>query len=254
MREMDKFVDYCARADPEFSRRVIGADEHDILQVETAAGQSLAPEHRAFLTRMGRTPPNCFGEFLRDVEFGVEATLRFYADPPVPAPSDAFYVWTLDIYNEMFLSSAVRDGARPLVLFSWSVDAETGKFTSESRSEHVVANSLLQYFYQEAVLRIRAPSLPHYAQFGARRETQSMDKTEHQEHVTHFKSVAEKLGFQPVPYVDTAPIFYERADAVLLFFPEKLARDSIYLHAQESREFAKLCEVVSDNLEVSRWS
>jgi hypothetical protein len=253
-QEMNKLIDYCARFDPELSRKIIGAEERDILRVEEAIRQPLAPEHRAFLSRMGRTPPNSLGEFLKDVEFGVDATLRFYADPPVPPPSDALYVWTLGVDCEMFLGLNVRDGSRPLVMFSWPVDPETGKYTSESRVEHVVASSLLQYLYQEAVLRIRAPSLPHHAEFRARRETQSMDEAVHRERITRFKSVADKLGFRPVPYVDRKPVFYERADAVLMLFTEEVARDSIYVHAQKRREFAQLCEIVDDNLEVDRWS
>ncbi|MCP3143641.1 hypothetical protein [Pyxidicoccus xibeiensis] len=253
-REMDGVIEYCTRFAPEFSRTIVGADAGDILRIEEVVGRPLTPEHRAFLSRMGRTSPDSLGEFLKSVEFGVEATLRFYANPPVPVPPDALYMWTLDFDSEMFLRDAERNGARPLVMYSWPVAPETGEFTGESRLEHVIADSLLQYLYQEAVLRVRTANLEHHAEFREKAPEMAVDEASIRQFRSRFKSVAEKLGFQQVPHVDGKQVFYDRADAALMLFSAEVARDSIHVYAQDGREFAKLCSLVDDNLEVDRWS
>ncbi|WP_163864306.1 hypothetical protein [Myxococcus eversor] len=253
---MDELIRYCDQYAQGFSRKLVGANEHDIARVEEKVGRPLAPEHRAFLSRMGRTPTDNLGEFLKSVEFGVEAIVRFYSEPPVPVPPDATYVWTLDFDNEMFLRLQEEAGAHPLIAYSWSVDSETGRFTNDARQEHMIARSLFQYLYREAVLRIRVATMGHHAEFRARSPGEGLGEGDAARNArrSRFRTVSGNLGCHPVPYVEGKQVFFERPGAVLMLFTEEVASDSIHVHADDSREFARLCAIVDDHLDVERWS
>lgn len=252
-KEMEDFVDYCNQFDPTFKQKIIGASDKDIDQIEQLSKLPLPAEYRAFLATMGRTPLDSLGNFFKDIIYGIEAVQEFYHDPPVPVPYDAVYLWTLDYDSEMFLPIGEReDEKRPVWQFGWPVDPDSGKFIPQDRDTYIIADCLLQFLYKESFLKIRGPLLGYKSVLEENVRIQKPDEHYTRQRRQQFQSIAKQLGFKPVPYMDNDLIFYDRTDAALELFSAEIAADKVYVDANDERELARLCEILSDNLDMRR--
>ena len=249
---IDELIAYCARYAQGFADALLGATDAEIADLATLARQPLAPEHAAFLARFGRTPPGSLDPFLDKTEFGVAAAEQFYADPPVPVPDDAVYLWTLDFDLEMFLPVAAA--ARPVLLFHWPVDPETGRSLPQDRTATTIADLLLQYLYKEAFLRLRRPALAYHAELRPADRLDPPDPGVGAQRQRDFRQIAERLGFAKVPYMDGALAFYDRDDAALALYPDQRGPGTIYADADSELELLRVCEILSDNLGLARWT
>jgi hypothetical protein len=233
----------------------MGASEEEINRIADLARLPLPPEYQSFLVRMGRTPPSSLGQFFEDVSYGIEAVVQFYLNPPVPIPSDAVYLWTVDVDSHMFLGTHERgDEQRPILYFTWFFDLDTNTFTDRERLVTVIADSLLQYLYQEAFLRIRVPLLAYHAELRENVRTRKPDEHYTQQRRIQFQAVAERSGFEPVPFMNSDVVFYNRADAALMLYSNQVAEDHVHVSADDERECARLCEILSDNLDLRSLS
>ncbi len=248
-KALDDFVNYCGRLDPTFPGRISGASGADIELIENMAKMHAPPEYRRFLEYMGRTAPGSLGRFLANIDFGIEAVRAFYLDPPIPIPSDAIYLWTLDADVEMFLdTTAKRGGQRPVLHFTWAADPGTGKFIGRDRRDNVISSSLLRFLYKEAFIEIRNRILPYHAELREHVGTPKPNESYTNQRREQFRSLAERLGCTAVPHIDNDLAFYDRSDASLMLFSHDYAADAVYAAADDQRELARLCDITSDNL------
>ena len=248
-RAVDDFVDACARYEDGFAEKLVPASDDDLRRLEALVPAPLPPEYRAFLKRMGRTPAGTLGGFLKDTEFGIEASEAFYQNPPVPVPADAVYVWTVHVDAPMFLPFAKRGDSRPLLLFSWPVDPDTGAFIPTSPVETVISTSLLEYLYKQAFTWLRVPHFEIHSElqepFVEQKESGKALQSRRA-----FETLALRLGFRPVPFVIGDVAIFERPDAALRLYSATVAPDLMYVDADDALEHARLCEIVSDTLGV----
>jgi len=253
--EMDRFVDYCEKLAPGFATRIQGASAAVLERLAEFANLKLPSEYSAFLRRMGATPPGSLEPFLADVHWGVEAVQEFYQAPPIPVPRDAVYLSTLNVDFEMFLMLEGDDGGHPVVNFSWPVDEETGKFLGHERLVNPVASSLFQLLYKEAFLRQRNPRLAHHVELQERLETSHKQAPNYRAvRRREFQKLAERLGFRPVPYMETDDLlFYDRPDASLMLYANEVAADGVYVGAADAREMGRLRELFCDHLDLLIW-
>lgn len=247
-QELEKFVNYYSSYMPSFSQQLVGATEEDIALVEELFGVQLPIEYRAFLLIMGRTR-NRLGGFLKDMEYGIEAIKLFYNDTTFPVPDDAVYICTRDPDVDYFLAlGGQQNEKRPVLLYTWKYDLDTDEFTKPGEST-VIADCLLQYLHYEAFLNIRRPLLKFRSVL---KEITSDKKSglSKNDRRNQFQIIADRLNFQPVPFLDGKQVFFNRFDAAMALYSAKYAADSVYVYADDKREQARLSEILIDHLDL----
>jgi hypothetical protein len=251
---LDDFVAFSNRYDPEFARTIAGASPQEISRVEGLAGVALPPEYRAFLEKMGNTKPQALGEFLQYCSYGIEAIENFYSTPNLRPPGNAAFLWTYDVdsaYDIFIRTGGEERLPRFLVQCAWALDPETNELLDVEPDQSMLGSTLPEYLYRDAFLHIRDPLLPHGAQV---REPSAAEVSEerHMRRRSAFRTIAARLDFQPVPFMENDLIFYDRPDASLKLYAQ-LGADVIYVQAEDLREAARICEILSDSLEMVVW-
>jgi hypothetical protein len=252
--ELAGFVRFCGNYNPEFEQSISGAQPQEIERAEALAGVAFPPEYRAFLQRMGTTKPHALGAFLQYCTYGIEAIEQFYHIPGIRPLRDAAYLWTYEFdtpYDIFIRTGGEEQDPRPLVQGAWSVDPETGAFLDVEPGEIPLGSSLPESLYKEAFLHIRDPLLPHSAEL---REPGAKEASEqrHLQRRTDFQTIADRLGFKPVPFMNRNLLFYDRPDASLKLYAQ-LRADVIYVRADVAREAFRISEILSDSLEMVIW-
>jgi hypothetical protein len=251
---LSEFVTYCGRFDATFPSTISGASEADVDRAEAAAGIPLPPEYRAFLFAMGNTPPNQLGGFFANLAFGIEAVEAFYLEPPVPIPADAVYLCTLNEDVEMFLDvNGEVAYHRPVLHFEWPVEPTTGQFLSSPRTQSVVAESLLNFLYRNVFLSMRNPLLLHRTELRERVRALKPNPQSREQRREKFRVLAERLGYVPVPHVNSGPLCYDRDNASLVLFSEEYAADIVEVRSDDERDLARTADILSDNLDFDVW-
>ncbi len=251
--DIENFVTYCGRFAPAFPDAIVGASETDIENTQALAEIVFPPELKAFLSRMGRTPEDALNPFFANMLYGIEALHAFYAEPPIPVPTDAIYLCTLNEDSESFLEVVGQSGSRRVLHFEWPVDSATGEFLDYGRTEHSMAASLLHFLYENAFISLRNRLLPYRAELREQVEIAKPNEVQNQQRREEFRAIVEQLGFSPVTYIDRNPLAYDRGDTSLLLYSEEYAADIVKVRSQDEKELAHLCEILSDNLDMNIW-
>jgi len=251
---LDDFVAFCSQYYPVIRPTIVGASVEEVEDLEEMIGIPLPPEYGAFLRTMGNTSPHTLGKFLQYSTFGVRAVKDFYGIPGIRAPRDAVYLWTYEVdtpYDIFIRTGGGECDGRPLVQCGWSVDPDSGALLDEEPDEVLLGGSLLQFLYEDAFLSLRDPLLPYVAEL---REptTTAVSEERHLGLIAAFRTVAERLDFKLVAFMNGAHVFYNRPDASLKLYAQPSA-DVIYGRARDERELARICEILSDSLDVVRW-
>lgn len=245
-----QFLEDCARYDPDFPSRSHGASLEDLRRVESIARVPIPLELRELWLALGASEVSA--PFLSGFTWGVAATLEFYAERPVPPVQDGVHFGSFpESEVHFYIPIAGEDWKRPVLQFSWGLDEETGAWVEASRSQTVIAPSLLSYAYEKAFISLRVPRLPFWkdlhgpATFGESSDCRATESEPMQSRLAKVEQLALRLGFQPVPH---APGFYDRPDAAMLFSPEPYAHDSLTIFATDEREMVRLAETVAPAL------
>ncbi len=190
------------------------------------------------------------GPFPRDLAWGIEATLDFYATRPVPPPKDAVHLASvLDAETHFFLPIEGEPWKRPVLLLTWGFDETTGAWVESARQKTVMAPSLLSYLYERAFLTLRVPKLPHEQVLHGEAPPGPKSEAQRRTQRQALETFVQKLRFHPVPHVDDRAVFYDRPEGALLFYPSVHAHDALYVFAADARERTLLAELVCDNLD-----
>ena len=131
------------------------------------------------------------------------------------------------------------------------MDPDSGALLDEEPDEVLLGGSLLQFLYENTFLSLRDPLLPYVTEL---REptTTAVSEEHHLSLIAAFRTVAERLDFKPVAFMNGAHVFYNRPDASLKLYAQPSA-NVIYGRARDERELARICEILSDSLDVVRW-
>jgi hypothetical protein len=248
-KEMKDFVSYFAQFDSTFPDRLVPATSEDIQNLQALAKARFPVEYHVFLSRMGKTPMHAFGPMFEGTSIGLDGSMEFYRDPPVPIPDDLVHLTTLDESCEFFLdASESTSGERSVLLLQWAVNEDTGEYIKKSSSRFVIARNLLQYLYKEAFLKLRYDSLPFQATIREMRETvETKPDADHQSaQKKKFMEIATHLGFDAVPTMDGDGdlVFFNRSDAAILLYSQEVAADSVEVAAEQR----KICVQLSNEL------
>lgn len=253
-RSFEDFVAYFSRYYPALRQSIVGASEEQVQDLQQRVGIPFPPEYGAFLLTMGNTPPRSLGTFLEYSTYGIQVVKDFYGTPGLRFPPDAVYLWTyeFDTPFDIFIRTGGEEcDIRPLVQGAWAVDPDSEEVLDQEPSLIWLGQSLPQYLYKEGFRGFRDPLLPHYAEL---REPATAEGSpeRHVRLVAGFRTIAARLGFQPVPFMNQDLVYYDRPDATLKLYGQ-VAADVIYARAADERELARLCEILGDALDMVRW-
>lgn len=247
-------VDYCERCAPGFAqalRPTLPADVDDVIRL---TGVGVPAEYRAYLLAFGRAVPSALAPFMTDFHFGCDATEDFYRDPPVPVPDDAAFLWSIEGGSEMFLGVAGEwADDHPVLSFSWGMDEATGEYLPGERMPFVVSGSLIAFLYGQAYSRLRQLGLPHRQRLRQNMASGERTAADAVERGRRFVAVIERLGFEPLPFLDPDVLMYDRSDAAVSMVVSESAEDSFYVAATEARETSLITEILCDNLGARRF-
>jgi hypothetical protein len=251
---IDELVSFCDQYYLTFRQSIRAASAEEIKELEDMVGLSFPPEYDAFLRAMGNTPPESLGDFLKYSTYGIQTVKDLLATPGIRLPRDAVYLWTFEVdapYDIFIRIGGGERDLRPLVQIGWPVDEESGSLRSEEPDEIVLGGSLPQALYKDAFLSLRDPLLPHGAELRERWGTEiSADR--HARRRAEFQAIATRLGFEAVPFMNDDLVFYNRPNISLKLYGQ-VGADVIYVRADDERELARTCEILSDNLDVVMW-
>lgn len=249
---MDGFVRHFQRHADWLQNVLVGAAPHRIEQVERQVGRPLPPEYRAFLARMGETPPGALDPFLADTVFGIRALQAMYSQPGFRAPDDAVFLWTYehDAPYDIFLDTrgGERD-ARGFFQAGWSVDEATGALLPEPPELMPAGGPLMRALWTDAFLKLRDPLLGPSVQLCDGAAADASDEGQSRLR-TGFLALAAQLGFSAVPFVDGDLVFFDRRDASLKLYAQPGA-NVLHVRAADERELGRLSEVLADGLGLS---
>jgi hypothetical protein len=243
---IDAWVRYFSADVEWFADALVPADEADVRRLEMRAGSRFPAELRAFLRRMGRTPPGTLGRFMAHISYGVDAVAEYYAEPTSPTPPGAVYLWTLDGWCELYLDTT-QGLPYPVVSYEWGFDDEGVKISGTHHAcIYFDCRSLLQFLYHDAFRFLRVDALPHRSVL---RSSEAPANRSFAARTARVRDIATKLGFSPVPHVPGELAYFNRKDAALMFYPSK-AKDDIHVAAASEREVGGLREILADNLDM----
>ncbi|MGE3294512.1 MAG: hypothetical protein AB7I59_17720 [Geminicoccaceae bacterium] len=242
---------YGARFDSDLLQAIVGATPDDVRIVASTWRLSLPADYEAFLLAMGRTPLGSLGSFMEHLIFGVDAINAFYLEPPVPVPGDAVYLWTFQEDSPFYHFLPVTEpetAACPVVELNWRYDPDTDRYVEADRRSLRVADSLLQYLWEEAFRKLRRPALPLSVTLREREHDWKPDEERLGARLAHFHDIARHLGFAPLPFSRPRPSLYDRDDAALSLYSDMFAEDKLVIDAGSERELVRLREVMADSL------
>lgn len=242
--ELDAWVRYFSASIEWFEERLVPASDAEVRRLEMRAGRRFPPEFRAFLRRMGHTPPGALDPFMEKYAYGIDAVAEFYRAPTVPAPPGAVYLWTLDVDGEMFLDTA-QSPPYPVMCYGWRF-GDDGAPIPGSHHPYIYhdCHSLMQFLYCEVFRWLRVGMLEHRATL--RRSTTGPGVPPTEARIARFREVAVKLGLTAVPYMTGELAYYNRDDASLMLYPG--SQDTVTIDADSERELGHLREVLVDQL------
>jgi hypothetical protein len=248
--EIDAWVQYFTRYIDWFEERLVPASEAEVRRLEMRAERRFPPEFRAFLRRMGRTPPGALDPFMKKYAYGVDAVAEFYRDPTIPAPPESVYLWTLDVDCEMFLDTA-QEPPYPVIGYQCSFD-EKGRGIPGTLRPYIYhdAHSLMQFLYCEAFRFLRTRMLTYEVNLRRSTSKKRPNVPPIAARIARFREVAVKLGFTAVPYMTGQLAYYNRDDASLMLYPSDVSFDSLSIDANSERELGRLREILADQLDM----
>jgi hypothetical protein len=229
----------------DFSERIVGASAELVDAIEAKLGVALAPEHRAFLERMGEDSDglNAYGDDMVDLR--APALLEFL-DSDHGFDPRAFVIAGVSHDLAVPLLMFDRRGGQevaPLVRVGFG-DGTTPAITAEHTS--FVAMLFAFAFIQKCLprfaweLHLESPGTrrPHFPDCPPGRW------------LPRFAAIVRELGFVPIAHTGPWCLAAERADAAVMIYECPGFTPDIRVAAHERVELARLTEILSDNLEL----
>jgi hypothetical protein len=248
--EIDAWVQYFSAYTRWLGERLVPAAEAEVRRLEMRAGRRFPLEYRAFLRRMGHTPPGALDPFMEDYAYGIDAVAEFYQAPPVPAPPQSVYLWTLGGNCEMFLDTT-QAAPYPVIAYEWAFGEDRQPLPSRHRSYvYHDCHSLMQFLYCEAFRWLRVGVLEYQTTLRRSTSHTSPPTPPLAARIARFRDVAVKLGFTSVPHMTGELAYYNRDDASLMLYPSDVSFDSLTIVAHSERGLGHLREIFVDQLDM----
>lgn len=249
--EIDELVALVRRWQPDFGEQLVGAEAELLAKIEAGLGLGLAPDHRAFLARMGRHSDGLDAYGDDTIDLRAPALLEFIEAGFNPDPS-MFVI--AGVPSEVFTHWLVfdrRGGLEPAPLVRLGAGSgDAPVITPEHSSLSAMLFSFafitkcLPRFGWELHLEspgTRLPSFPGRAREGPGPRGRWLPR---------FAELVDRLGFAPIPNTGPWCVCAEGQDAAVMMFECPAYSPDVRVAARGRVELARLVEILSENLEL----
>jgi hypothetical protein len=230
---------------PEFGERIVGAEAEVLERIEAGLRTRLAPEHRAFLERMGVDSDglNAYGDDAIDLR---AAALLEFADGEHGFDPRAFVI-----------AGVPHDPLVPLLMFDRRAGTEPAPLVrlgfGDGETPAIIPehSSLVAMLFSFAFLQKCLPRFAwelHLESPGTRRPR--FPDCPPGRWLPRFAWILEQLGFVPIPNTGPWCVCAERADAAVMMYECPGYSPDVRVAAHERVELGKLVEILGDNLEL----
>ncbi len=237
-----ELIDLVEQYAPGFADRLTGASPEELHQLEEQLGRQLPGPYKDFLSLMGK---DLGGFETPQVDLRIDRVREFY-EVTEPRPPDRFIfigAHDEDPYMDYYLDCGMTADGNCSV-----VRAETPDQLLKPERLWCSFASLEDMLFVWA-FRGRLSRLPH-----RRRLSPALEKSSKGMMIIpprlleSIEKLAPQLGFQRLPYTSQLTLLFERGDAALYVSrPKADGGVTAELAAQDSREFRKLEEAITDN-------
>lgn len=252
--ELEKLV---ARWQPDFASKIEGAPAEliDRLEARLSKGLSspikLAPEHRAFLERMGEDSDglNAYGD--DNVDLRASALLEFLDDPDLNDPQ-----YPIDP-RKFVIAGAPHDLLVPPLMFDRRQGVEPAPLVRLTFEEDGTPIGLPEHTSFMAMLFTWAFITKCLKRFAWAQELESPGTVRPQfpnsppgRWLPHFRAIVGQLGFSPVADTGAWCSCVERADAAVMMYECPGYSPDVRVGAHDRIVFGNLVEQLCDNLQL----
>ncbi|HEY8506021.1 MAG TPA: SMI1/KNR4 family protein [Gemmataceae bacterium] len=238
---MKELVRYIARFDPEYPRTVRGASPEEIGYLSTLVGRPLPEDYQDFLATMGHDMGN-FHPFNGEKDFSVETITAYYENEE-------------RLHPPSFILIAMDDGPEGLDVFLEILPPPAKPRVVQFAVYHpfdpaqvrVKFENLADMLFTLAFTTVRFGMFPHRTSLVAPHPS-DWESRSPVPRLEAFKALAERLGFERVPYTGNWSPGYDRGDAVAHCYQPPPFAPYFSLAAEKERELFRLAEVMMDTL------
>jgi hypothetical protein len=240
-RLMEECVGFIGRYAPAYPATLKSASPQEIQQLEERAGRSLPGSYKTFLRLMGHGmgPLSMFG-----ADFDISTIIDLCAPGKWRAPERYLRIGQqrehprMDVYLDLGWSA---DEPRVVRFESW------GEISEDTEDFSVAFNSFPEMWFTLAFLQLRMPLLPYRASYGPGGQEPGHEPIPY---IKRLDMLAQKMGFQRLPYTSMMSPCYERGDAALTGYEPDEYSLSIELAVKGEQEMKQLGQLLEDHVSV----